>query len=459
MAGMMIPDVNIPQPLSIADAIGQWQNINHREQQSQLLGARAKQMQQEQARQDQLRGAFANGKPTADSLYALDPEFAANYEKQQSQIQGQQAEYDEKKHVALKNLATDALTKLEQSGIQDPNQAQEFLNQYQHNMKPYIQKVLGLPGDADMSLDQIKTLAGSSVGSPQDWIVANDAQRGSFMLNKKTGEVKPLEHGGKQITPPQYSPELQGDIALQRSSNTIDKVTGPDQRDRFMTKGQAAGIGSNQPKAPTLAFDQEEQGALLQAAREDNPDLKMRDAARARIEQMAGGYQPPKGPVMGPTPGEIEAGKQTAKNDAELAQARQKRLISVGNMAAMLEKPIQGQSIESLIKESTGSGVGNAVDSVAQFAGMTTKGAEAIAKLKPVAEWLVSMAPRMEGPQSNFDVERYKAMAGDIADATKTPTQRIAAYNSLLGMLKDYQKTEGGNNSPAPGKIKFLGFE
>jgi hypothetical protein len=167
MSGMIIPNVDIPRPVSIADAIQQWQQIGASNQHQKLMEMKANQMQQEQARQDQLRGAFASGRPSADQLYSLDPEFAANYEKQQGQIQSQQQEYDEKKHVALKNLATDALTKLEQSGIQDPQQAQEFLSQYQHNMKPYIQRVLGLPGDADMSLEQVKALAVSTPGQAQ----------------------------------------------------------------------------------------------------------------------------------------------------------------------------------------------------------------------------------------------------------------------------------------------------
>jgi hypothetical protein len=52
---------------------------------------------------------------------------------------------------------------------------------------------------------------------------------------------------------------------------------------------------------------------------------------------------------------------------------------------------------------------------------------------------MVSNIPRMEGPQSNIDVENYRTMAGRIDDPIPAE-ERLAALDSIQQMMTKYKK-------------------
>ena len=89
-----------------------------------------------------------------------------------------------------------------------------------------------------------------------------------------------------------------------------------------------------------------------------------------------------------------------------------------------------------LIDQSTGSGVGRAVDIGARFIGKATPGDIAIGKLQPIADLSLKMIPRFEGPQSNADTTSYKQAAGQLADPTLPPEIRKAAGKTVLRLMK-----------------------
>jgi hypothetical protein len=70
--------------------------------------------------------------------------------------------------------------------------------------------------------------------------------------------------------------------------------------------------------------------------------------------------------------------------------------------------------------------------------GAPTDSSLATNKLKTISGWLVSNIPRMEGPQSDFDVKNYQQMAGDIGDPTKTIEERLAAFNTIKQIVSKY---------------------
>ncbi|RQO57029.1 hypothetical protein DBV14_09475 [Variovorax sp. KBW07] len=84
----------------------------------------------------------------------------------------------------------------------------------------------------------------------------------------------------------------------------------------------------------------------------------------------------------------------------------------------------------------TDSGIGSLIDSGAAFIGVSPKGAQAAARLKALGGWLVSNVPRMEGPQSNFDVANYQVMAADVANDKLPLDRRKAALDSIVQMLE-----------------------
>lgn len=103
-------------------------------------------------------------------------------------------------------------------------------------------------------------------------------------------------------------------------------------------------------------------------------------------------------------------------------------------------KPVPGKS---LLEQSTGSGVGAGIDWTARQFGIVTPGAEASAKLKPYEAMLVSAMPRMEGPQSDRDVQLYREAAGQVADPTIPPELRRAAMGSIRAIYSKYAPNDG----------------
>ena len=88
-----------------------------------------------------------------------------------------------------------------------------------------------------------------------------------------------------------------------------------------------------------------------------------------------------------------------------------------------------------LIDQSTGSGVGRAIDLGARVIGRAMPGDIAIGKLQPVADLALKMVPRFEGPQSNADTTSYKQAAGQLADPTLPPEIRKAAGKTVLRLM------------------------
>lgn len=135
------------------------------------------------------------------------------------------------------------------------------------------------------------------------------------------------------------------------------------------------------------------------------------------------------GEVIG-KPGAI--GKPSAT--FEKTQALQKQLgkdldLAIGELERITKKG-------GLIDQSTGSGIGRAVDASAALFGQATSGAEAIAKLKPIADVVLKMVPRFEGPQSDKDTASYKEAAGQLADPMTPTSTRKAAANEVLRLMR-----------------------
>jgi hypothetical protein len=89
-----------------------------------------------------------------------------------------------------------------------------------------------------------------------------------------------------------------------------------------------------------------------------------------------------------------------------------------------------------LIEQSTGSGIGRAVDVGARIFGKAMPGDIAIGKLAPVADMVLKMIPRFEGPQSDKDTKSYKEAAGQLADATLPVKIRQAAAIEIVRLMK-----------------------
>ncbi|MES2903549.1 MAG: hypothetical protein V4696_05125 [Pseudomonadota bacterium] len=106
---------------------------------------------------------------------------------------------------------------------------------------------------------------------------------------------------------------------------------------------------------------------------------------------------------------------------------------------------------EPLLKSATGSYAGAAYDQAARAVGVGTAGAQDVAKLKTLEGALMMAQPRMEGPQSNLDVQLYRQMAGQIGDATVPAATKQAAAKQIRALQEKYAGVQQTDKLPAGG--------
>lgn len=112
---------------------------------------------------------------------------------------------------------------------------------------------------------------------------------------------------------------------------------------------------------------------------------------------------------------------------------------------------------EGLIEKSTSSGLGNLVDGAYGFVGKSNEGADNLAALKSLQGALVMMMPRMEGPQSDKDVQLYREMAGRLGEPIPV-SQRIEAIKVIRDLNAKYADIQGvSQNNQQPQKQSHKG--
>ena len=112
----------------------------------------------------------------------------------------------------------------------------------------------------------------------------------------------------------------------------------------------------------------------------------------------------------------------------------------------------------------TGSTVGNLVDIAGRAVGLSPKGSATSQRLKAVGGALASKMPRMEGPQSDYDVKLYREMAGQIGDPNIPVSERITALETVRTLWEKYENQNPGTFSdrraatpadePPPGAVR-----
>jgi len=125
------------------------------------------------------------------------------------------------------------------------------------------------------------------------------------------------------------------------------------------------------------------------------------------------------------------AGKPSATFEKTKATREQTQRDLSSALATLKEVVKPG----GLIDQSTGSGFGRGVDVAAGFFGQATPGAIAIGKLQPLADQILKIVPRFEGPQSDKDTQSYKEAAGQLANSTLPTEIRKAAANTLIDLF------------------------
>jgi hypothetical protein len=175
--------------------------------------------------------------------------------------------------------------------------------------------------------------------------------------------------------------------------------------------------------------------------------------------------------VITGTPGGGAATKALSTPESEAAAAAQKkRQESEGATRGTAEGAVSGgvttkganavgtkgllDIAEPLIDIATGSATGAAKDAVAAFFGESTSGAQAIAQLQVLQAGLMTQMPRMEGPQSDRDVELYRQAAGQIGDPKVPRATKKAALKTIREIQNRYveraAKQDGTQGTAVP---------
>ncbi len=139
----------------------------------------------------------------------------------------------------------------------------------------------------------------------------------------------------------------------------------------------------------------------------------------------------------------VEAAK-TAALSGNIAIENQGAVDKANQLAAAPLKRNADQALmlldmaEPLLETATGSGLGAMRDQAGALVGVGGEGAESAAQLKAIAGLLIAKMPRMEGPQSNLDVQLYREMAGQIGDPTVPNNVRKAALGTIRQLNEKY---------------------
>ena len=153
-------------------------------------------------------------------------------------------------------------------------------------------------------------------------------------------------------------------------------------------------------------------------------------------------YEPQKQAIQTQAAIERTRAEAVAKLEAEIQSTQTKKQLSAEDALGMLD------TAEQLLQTATSGRAGASVDAALGFFGESTEGSRATASLKTLSGQLVAKMPRMEGPQSDRDVQMYKDMAGDLANPNLPRGDRLAALQTIRALNQKYAGQVGGGLPP-----------
>lgn len=286
-------------------------------------------------------------------------------------------------------------------------------------------------------------------------------ENGLARFNNRTGDMELVTlPNGQTVMKASDSPRLQGQIQGAKSQAQAQWKPNTDIPGVVSTDAQVAGAARggfpSSVQGRGYMWNGQPMGApgtTATDAIEGDANIQLRDPARPNRNALG---------LSVPTPAQLAGDAERAK---KLASGE---VDSTLNAKSAIKKSDQLLSAAEQAKEllnlnPTGSGVGAMVDSLGRQVGYSSPSSRAASKLETLSGWMVSNVPRMEGPQSNFDVENYKTMAGKVGDRTAPVKERLEALDQLVKLQEKYKSLNqetlnGGNimqkNEQMPAKVR-----
>lgn len=147
--------------------------------------------------------------------------------------------------------------------------------------------------------------------------------------------------------------------------------------------------------------------------------------------------------ARGAVAGAEEAAKAGARNAADFAASFQKKANGASSVMSSLD------AADELLDAATGSYAGAFLDEAGRFFGKSTEGAQAVAGLKIIQADLMLGMPRMEGPQSDRDVQLYKEAAAQVGEPTIPADTKRAAVRIIRRLQSKYAQPGQSGQAPA----------
>lgn len=183
------------------------------------------------------------------------------------------------------------------------------------------------------------------------------------------------------------------------------------------------GMAPTRPAQPTVAFAPNAVGPAGQA-----------------VQTAAGPIQ-----LTGKKQQELAAATIEAQQKKEQGMAGLNDAITEARQILTGTNPVTGAAGTQSLP--TASGAGSMVDYLGNIVGLAPKGQNEAKRLTVIAGILTSKVPRMEGPQSNTDVELYKQMAADVGNSGLPISARLSALDTMQKLYGKYERFN--TNAPA----------
>lgn len=337
---------------------------------------------------------------------------------------------------------------------------------------------MAAPGSrfANMGIDQLAALKMAGLDLTDLHKYANDPmklEQGATYRSRVDGSERFMPKVGEGMAPGQdgfYAPlpgYAQGQATIEgakarategaKAEFGLERVYDPEQK-REVLRPRSQVLTAAQPAARPASASEAALRPLIQGGMGPDPQAIAREiqkteaslpfikdaASKAQLTEYLAGLKRQAltaGPMAaGPSAGEEAAAagaKVKAEADARAASGRDDTQAKKSNSARDMMGQIQEARI-LLEGGATGSAIGAGKDRVMGWMGKRDQPGINADKLETIGGWLTMNTPRMEGPQSNYDQELYRTMAGRVGDRSFPAAGRLAALETVEGIQKKY---------------------
>lgn len=313
--------------------------------------------------------------------------------------------------------------------------AQKMQELYAQFAKPGQQAVPAIQGDAESGILPSQGTPGRAAG--YDYQGLAGAMAATDPLKALQLQQMLVKQGPKFSTAPQY--DQNGNAFVMAEDGTMKRLDGIKARDKLEEVRLGDKVGFRSPYSAdisgSLPLGQSPDNAAsvgatirgqnLTDARSKEANNIQQQSARTQI------MQTPEG-LIAIDKGRNQAVPVTMGGSPVRSEDAMKKTANAKTVLSLLDEA------EKILPSSTGSAIGAGVDMAAGAAGMSTKGAQSIARLKSIEGQLIASMPRMEGPQSDADRMLYQQAAGDLANSMKPVKTRQAAAETLRKLQQKY---------------------